>query len=70
MLDGSETVPLGMHKAKFQLAKQNFSHSFAVLRKFDGVLLGMDFLHSCGLVLDMSNLTWVFQKPTQLNLIF
>jgi hypothetical protein len=53
MLDGSETVPLGMHKAKFQLADHNFSHSFAVLRSFSGVLLGMEFLHSCGLVLDM-----------------
>jgi hypothetical protein len=64
MLDGSETMPLGIHKAKFQLAKQNFSHSFAVLKKF---LLGMDFLHSCGLILHMSNLTWGFSKtyPTE-----
>jgi hypothetical protein len=67
MLDGSETVPLGMHEAKFQLAKHTFSHSFAVLQTFEGVLLGMDFLHSCGLIIDMSNLTWGFSKtyPTE-----
>jgi hypothetical protein len=62
MLEGSETVPLGGYSLEFQLSNRKYTHFFAVLRSFEGVLLGMDFLHSCGLVFDMSNLTWGFSN--------
>jgi hypothetical protein len=53
MLDGSETIPLGGYSLEFQLANRKYTHFFAVLRSFEGVLLGMYFLHSCGLVFDV-----------------
>jgi hypothetical protein len=63
MLDGSVSVPTGLIDLDFQVARRKYTHSFVVLDSFRyGFLLGMDFLHTCGLIIDMSQLEWGFSK--------
>jgi hypothetical protein len=62
MLDGSVSVPTGLVDLDFQVARRKYNHCFVVLNSFDGFLLGMDFLHTCGLIIDMSQLEWGFTK--------
>jgi hypothetical protein len=62
MLDGSVSAPTGLIDLDFYVARRKYTHSFVVLSSFEGFLLGVDFLHTCGLTIDMSKLEWGFSK--------
>lgn len=60
MLDGSETSPLGSLTLKATIGGRDFHHEFAVVPLHQSLLLGMDFLHGAGLMIDMKDLLWGF----------
>jgi hypothetical protein len=63
MLDGGVSVPKGLIDLDFQVARRKYTqYSLVVLSSLEGFLLGMDFLHTCGLIIDMSKLEWGFSK--------
>ena len=62
MLDGTESYPLGLKKVQFEIVGKKYSHYFVVMESSCQVLLGMDFLHACGLIFDMEVLKWGFSR--------
>lgn len=59
-LDGTEVIPSGVINLNLKISNRSFKHEFAVMPCSHPLLLGMDFLHKCGLLFDMKDLLWGF----------
>jgi len=67
MMDGSGCTPLGFTKIKFRLGMKIFKRNFVVLDSSDILVLGMDFLKTSKVVLDLDQGVLSFKNHPHLK---
>ena len=68
LMDGTSTSPQGYIRLKFKINNKRFKRNFVILNSDIPVVLGMDFLKSNKIGLDLGKLVWWFTKDEPIQL--